>query len=127
MLVQSSALHSDELLARVDSVIGDRLSATHSTSRGYGLVEISARGVDKGAMLGAGLSSGWASTPPTSPPSATCPTTCRMLSWVGQPYVVANAHPALLEQGFPTRAAEHRVRRRADDPPAAGLRQRCVR
>ena len=30
------------------------------------------------------------------------PNDLSMLSWVGQPYVVANAHPALLAQGFAT-------------------------
>lgn len=101
MLVQSSSLHSDELLARVNSVIAGRLSATHSTSRGYGLVEISAPGVDKGAMLARvcrrlGIDAADVAA------FGDMPNDLSMLSWVGQPYVVANAHPALLDRGFPT-------------------------
>ena len=99
VLVQSPALHSDELLSLVDQVLGDRLSATHSTSRGYGLVEISARGVDKGAML-ARVCARMGIDAADVAAFGDMPNDLSMLSWVGQPYVVANAHPALLAQGF---------------------------
>jgi Cof subfamily protein (haloacid dehalogenase superfamily) len=101
VLVQSPSLHSDTLLERVDSVIGGRLSATHSTSRDYGLVEVSARGVDKGAMLArvcARMGIGAADVAAFGD----MPNDLSMLTWVGQPYVVANAHPVLLRRGFPT-------------------------
>lgn len=101
VLVQSPSLHSDELLARVDAVIAGRLSATHSSSRGYGLVEISARGVDKGAML-ARVCERMNVDPGDVAAFGDMPNDVSMLSWVGQPYVVANAHPALLELGYPT-------------------------
>lgn len=101
MLVQSPSLHSDELLSLVESAVGGRLSATHSTSRGYGLVEISARGVDKGAML-ARLCTRLGIDAAEVAAFGDMPNDLSMLSWVGQPYVVANAHPALLQRGFAT-------------------------
>lgn len=101
MLVQSTSLHSDELLARVDAVVGGRLSATHSTSRGYGLVEISAPGVTKGAML-ARVCERMGIDAADVAAFGDMPNDLSMLSWVGQPYAVANAHPVLLERGFPT-------------------------
>lgn len=101
VLVQSHSLHSDELLTRVDSVIAGRLSATHSSSRGYGLVEISARGVDKGAML-ARVCARMDIDPADVAAFGDMPNDISMLSWVGQPYVVANAHPTLLGRGFTT-------------------------
>jgi Cof subfamily protein (haloacid dehalogenase superfamily) len=101
MLVQSPSLHSDDLLQRVDSVIGGRLSTTHSTSRGYGLVEISARGVDKGTML-ARVCARLEVDAADVAAFGDMPNDLSMLSWVGQPYVVANAHPALLDRGFAT-------------------------
>ncbi|MFT4164047.1 MAG: HAD hydrolase family protein [Microlunatus sp.] len=99
VLVQSRSLQSDDLLARVDSVIAGRLSATHSSSRGYGLVEISAQGVDKGAML-ARVCARMDIDPADVAAFGDMPNDISMLSWVGQPYVVANAHPALLSRGF---------------------------
>jgi Cof subfamily protein (haloacid dehalogenase superfamily) len=101
VLVQSPGLESDELLARVDRVLGDRLSATHSSSHGYGLVEISARGVDKGAML-ARVCARMGIDADDVAAFGDMPNDLSMLGWVGQPYVVANAHPALLAQGFAT-------------------------
>lgn len=99
VLVQSRSLHSDDLLARVDSVIAGRLSATHSSSRGYGLVEISAQGVDKGAML-ARVCARMDIDAADVAAFGDMPNDISMLSWVGHPYVVANAHPALLNRGF---------------------------
>ena len=101
VLVQSPSLHSDELLARLEPVLAGRLSATHSTSRGYGLVEIAARGVDKGAML-ARLCQRLDIDAADVAAFGDMPNDLSMLTWVGQPYVVANAHPALLQRGFPT-------------------------
>ena len=101
VLVQSPVLHSDELLMRVDTAIAGRLSATHSTSRGYGLVEISAPGVDKGAML-ARVCERLEIEAADVAAFGDMPNDLSMLGWVGQPYVVANAHPSLLDRGFPT-------------------------
>ena len=93
---------------------------THSTARGYGLVEISARGVDKGAML-ARVCARMGIDAADVAAFGDMPNDLSMLSWVGQPYVVANAHPALLAQGFADRAAQLRVGGRADHPPTARL------
>ncbi|MDN5762911.1 MAG: Cof-type HAD-IIB family hydrolase [Microlunatus sp.] len=101
MLVQSPSLHSDQLLARVDEAIGDRLSATHSTSRGYGLVEVSAPGVDKGAMLARFCQQLGVEAAEVAA-FGDMPNDLSMLGWVGLPYVVANAHPDLLQRGFAT-------------------------
>ena len=100
MLVQSHDLDADRLVERVRLAVGGTLTATHSAERGYGLVELSAAGVSKASML-----------------RRTCarlgiparrvaafgdmPNDVDMLSWVGMPRVVANAHPSLLALGFP--------------------------
>ena len=99
MLVQSHDLDADRLVERVRLAVGETLTATHSADRGYGLVELSAAGVSKASML-----------------RRTCarlgiparrvaafgdmPNDVDMLSWVGMPRVVANAHPSLLALGF---------------------------
>lgn len=101
VLVQSPALHSDELLHRVQSVLGGRLTATHSATRGYGLVEVSAPGVDKGAML-ARVCRRMGIAAADVAAFGDMPNDLSMLSWVGRPYVVANAHPSLLDRGFET-------------------------
>ena len=51
LLVQSQTVLADELLERVRAALGETATATHSATRDYGLVEVSARGVNKGAML----------------------------------------------------------------------------
>ena len=54
MLVQSQTVTADDLLDRVRAAVGDRLTATHSQTRDFGLVEISAPGVQQGAHAGRG-------------------------------------------------------------------------
>ena len=68
--------------------------------RAFGLVEISAAGVTKAAMLqrccarlGIGAHEVAA--------FGDMPNDVDMLSWVGMPYIVANAHPALRTLNFP--------------------------
>jgi hydroxymethylpyrimidine pyrophosphatase-like HAD family hydrolase len=95
MLVQSADVHPDALLDRVRGCIGSTLTATHSASRGFGLVEISAPGVSKASMLRRccdrlGISASRVAA------FGDMPNDVDMLSWVGMPYVVANAHPSLL-------------------------------
>ena len=55
LLVQSKTVLADELLDRVRAALGDDLTATHSATRDYGLVEVSAPGVNKGGHAGPGL------------------------------------------------------------------------
>ena len=100
MLVQSQGVPPDDLLRTVQAEVGDTLTATHSQTRAFGLVEISAAGVTKAAMLqrccarlGIGAHQVAA--------FGDMPNDVAMLSWVGMPFVVANAHPALLALDFP--------------------------
>src|SRR3712207_2178778 len=51
MLVQSQTVPPDDLLRTVQAEIGSTLTATHSQLRAFGLVEISAAGVNKATML----------------------------------------------------------------------------
>ncbi|GAA2108778.1 HAD family hydrolase [Microlunatus panaciterrae] len=104
MLVQSHELGADELLLRVKRVVQDRLTATHSQSAGRGLVEISAPGVSKAAMLRRvcaelGIDASEVAA------FGDMPNDIEMLTWVGMPHVVANAHPALLEMDIPVVAS----------------------
>jgi Cof subfamily protein (haloacid dehalogenase superfamily) len=100
MLVQHPWLTSDELLDAVRTVVGDSLTATHSAVtrpglRESGLVEISAAGVSKASMLarwceGRGIAARDVAA------FGDMPNDVDMLTWVGMPYAVANAHPLLL-------------------------------
>ncbi|GAB2573324.1 HAD family hydrolase [Microlunatus antarcticus] len=106
MLVQSAVLGDDALLARVQACVGGALTATCSTGRGYGLVEISAAGVDKASMLARTCTR--LGVPARRVAAfGDMPNDVSMLSWVGMPRVVANAHPALLALGFPVVPANH--------------------
>ncbi|HEY0240140.1 MAG TPA: HAD family hydrolase [Friedmanniella sp.] len=106
MLVQSRSLGDDALLARVEGCVGTTLTATTSTGRGHGLVELSARGVDKASMLARTCAR--LGVPARRVAAfGDMPNDVSMLSWVGMPRVVANAHPALLALGFPVVPANH--------------------
>ena len=99
ILVQSQQVASDTLLQRVQAAVGEALTVTHSATRDYGLVEVSARGVHKGAML-ARVCERLEIAARDVAAFGDMPNDVGMLSWVGMPHVVANAHPALREQGF---------------------------
>ncbi len=101
VLVQSRDLPSDTLLAAVQDALGDILTATHSATRGYGLVEVSAPGVHKGAML-ARVCERLGVAAADVAAFGDMPNDVGMLSWVGMPRIVANAHPALRELGYLT-------------------------
>ncbi|WP_041289089.1 HAD family hydrolase [Kribbella flavida] len=93
LLVRHRSLHSDELLARVAPLVGERVAASHSG--GHGLVEIAASGVSKAAMLAdfaaeQGISA--AETIAFGDSLNDLP----MLAWAGTSYGVANAHPEVL-------------------------------
>ena len=107
MLVQSQTLDDDALRAQVGECVGTTLTATSSTGRGYGLVEVSARGVDKASMLARTCAR--LGVPARRVAAfGDMPNDVSMLSWVGMPRVVANAHPALLALGFPVVGANHK-------------------
>lgn len=106
MLVQSRSLGDDALLARVEESIGVTLTATTSSGRGHGLVELSARGVDKASMLARTCAR--LGVPARRVAAfGDMPNDVSMLSWVGMPRVVANGHPALRALGFPVVPANH--------------------
>jgi Cof subfamily protein (haloacid dehalogenase superfamily) len=93
LLVRHPSLPSDDLLALVAPVVGQRVTASHSG--GHGLVEISASGVSKAAMLAdfaaeQGISA--AETIAFGDSVNDLP----MLAWAGTSYGVANAHPEVL-------------------------------
>ena len=95
MLVQSADVPADELLHRVRGCVGSALTATHSAAQGFGLVEVSAPGVSKASMLKRcchrlGIDAAQVAA------FGDMPNDIEMLSWVGRPHVVANAHQALL-------------------------------
>jgi Cof subfamily protein (haloacid dehalogenase superfamily) len=93
LLVRHPSWHSDELLARIGPVVGDRVTASHSG--GHGLVEISATGVSKAAMLADFAAE------QGIPAAATIAfgdsiNDLPMLAWAGTSYGVANAHADVL-------------------------------
>ncbi|HET9872468.1 MAG TPA: HAD family hydrolase [Propionibacteriaceae bacterium] len=100
MLVQHAEVGADELLEHVKSVVGDTLTVTHAATGDYGLVEISGPGVSKASMLRRccerlGIDAADVAA------FGDMPNDLDMLSWVGMPHVVANAHPLLLDLGVP--------------------------
>jgi hydroxymethylpyrimidine pyrophosphatase-like HAD family hydrolase len=93
LLVRHPSWHSDELLARISPVVGGRVTASHSG--GTSLVEISASGVSKAAMLAdfaatQGISVG------ESIAFGDSINDLPMLAWAGTSYGVANAHAEVL-------------------------------
>ena len=99
MLVQSASVPADRLLDRVREAVGRSLTATHSQTRDFGLVEISAYGVSKASMLKRcaaqlGIDASRVAA------FGDMPNDVDMLSWAGMSFVVANAHPALLDLDF---------------------------
>jgi Cof subfamily protein (haloacid dehalogenase superfamily) len=100
MLVQNTAIRADELLERIRKVVGDRLTVTHSAYRDSGLAEVSAPGVSKATMLER-VCARLNVTANAVAAFGDMPNDLDMLSWVGLPHVVANAHPLLLGMDFP--------------------------
>ena len=122
MLVQSRSLGDDALLARVQGCVGATLTATMSTGRGHGLVELSARGVDKASML-----------PRTCARRASGPSRRRLRrhaerrehAQLGRDAAGRRERaPRPAGPRFPGRAGQPRVRRRGDDPRLARRRRR---
>jgi Cof subfamily protein (haloacid dehalogenase superfamily) len=94
LLVRHPSWQADELLTRVQALVGERVMASHSG--GEQLVEISASGVSKAAMLAdfaAGLGISAAETIAFGDSLNDLP----MLAWAGTSYGVANAHRQVLE------------------------------
>ena len=100
LLVQNRGVPPDELAAQVRAVVRDTLTVTHSAAGDHGLVEVSAPGVSKASMLQRlcdhlGVDAGEVAA------FGDMPNDLEMLGWAGLPHVMANAHPQLLELGYP--------------------------
>ena len=95
LLVLRESGDVDELAADVARVVGDRLTATHSTIA-RPLVEVSAAGVSKAAAL-AELCSGLGISAEDVAAFGDMPNDLEMLRWAGMPHVMADAHPDLLD------------------------------
>jgi hydroxymethylpyrimidine pyrophosphatase-like HAD family hydrolase len=93
LLVRHPSLHSDELLALVAPLVGQRVTASHSG--GHGLVEISASGVSKAAML-ADFAADQGISAAETIAFGDSVNDLPMLAWAGTSYGVANAHPEVL-------------------------------
>jgi Cof subfamily protein (haloacid dehalogenase superfamily) len=100
MLVQSRSSTPDQLLADVVAVVGDSLTVTHSATSEFGLVEISGPGVSKASMLRRCCAT-LGIDPADVAAFGDMPNDLDMLTFAGQPHVVANAHPLLLGAGYP--------------------------
>lgn len=99
MLVQSRTRTPDDLLADVVAVVGDTLTVTHSAARDLGLVEVSGPGVSKASMLQRCCAT-LGIDPADVAAFGDMPNDLDMLTFAGQPHVVANAHPLLLDGGY---------------------------
>ncbi|GAA1574789.1 Cof-type HAD-IIB family hydrolase [Kribbella karoonensis] len=93
LLVRHPSLESDDLLALVNPLVGQRVTASHSG--GHGLVEISATGVSKAAMLADFAATQGISAAETIAFGDSV-NDLPMLAWAGTSYGVANAHPEVL-------------------------------
>ncbi|GAB3623827.1 HAD family hydrolase [Mariniluteicoccus endophyticus] len=94
LLVQCRSRDAETLAALAAPVVGDRLTVTHSAFDGLGLLEVSAPGVTKAAMLDE-----YATSLGIAPSSVAAfgdmPNDLDMLRWAGHPHVMEVAHPAL--------------------------------
>jgi hydroxymethylpyrimidine pyrophosphatase-like HAD family hydrolase len=102
LLVRHPSWHSDELLAKVGPLVGTRVTASHSG--GHGLVEISASGVSKAAML-ADFAAEQGISAEECIAFGDSVNDLPMLAWAGTSYGMANAHPdvlALVDEVCPT-------------------------
>jgi Cof subfamily protein (haloacid dehalogenase superfamily) len=93
LLVRHPSWHSDELLARISPVVAGRVTASHSG--GTSLVEISASGVSKAAML-ADFAATQGISANESIAFGDSINDLPMLAWAGTSYGVANAHADVL-------------------------------
>ncbi|WP_020390584.1 Cof-type HAD-IIB family hydrolase [Kribbella catacumbae] len=93
LLVRHPSWHSDDLLARINPLVGLRVTASHSG--GSSLVEISASGVSKAAML-ADFAAELGITADQSIAFGDSLNDLPMLAWAGTSYGMANGHADVL-------------------------------
>ncbi len=93
LLVRHPSWHSDDLLARIEPLVGHQVAASHSG--GHSLVEISASGVSKAAML-ADFAADLGIPAEETIAFGDSLNDLPMLAWAGTSYGVANAHADVL-------------------------------
>jgi hypothetical protein len=93
LLVRHPSWHSDDLLAKIQPLVGERVAASHSG--GHSLVEISASGVSKAAML-ADFAAERGIVAAETIAFGDSLNDLPMLAWAGTSYGVANAHAEVL-------------------------------
>ncbi|GII56199.1 hydrolase [Planotetraspora thailandica] len=93
LLALHPSMHPDELHRQVHAIVGDIVTATHSSGRA--LIEMSAYGVTKATGLAA-LAAGRGIEPGDVLAFGDMPNDLPMLTWAGTSYAVANAHRDVL-------------------------------
>lgn len=104
MLVVSPGTSTEALAEAARRAAGGRINVTFSMLRAQGLVECSAPGVTKAAML-ADVLERMGVDPSEAMAFGDMPNDADMLDMVGHPYVMSNAHPSLLDGRYPVAGA----------------------
>lgn len=98
LLVKHEAMSCEELAEAAASVVGDRLTITHSSDPGVGLLEVSAPGVSKASLL-ADYCGRLGIDATDVAAFGDQPNDLAMLAWAGHPHVMAESHPLLHRLG----------------------------
>ncbi|WP_432560556.1 HAD family hydrolase [Granulicoccus sp. GXG6511] len=96
LLIQHEDIEADELSRRVSRAIGSALTVTHSSWGSMGLLELSASGVTKAETLERYAAELGVAREDVAA-FGDMPNDRTMLAWAGQPFVMAEAHPSLLD------------------------------
>lgn len=97
IVARSSTHPVDHMLATAEGSIGQLADVTYSG--GYGLVEISETGVNKGSTLEL-LCKDWGVAAEEVVAFGDMPNDLSSLTWAGAGYMMANGHPALADPGL---------------------------
>ncbi len=100
ILVRTERTNTERFAPVAVAAAGDQLECTFSWSDEFGTVELTAAGVTKGAALSS-LLAGLQLDPAGVAAFGDMPNDLSMLRLVGQPFIMANAHPLLVGEGFP--------------------------
>lgn len=100
ILVRTPHATTEQFAPLALEAAGDDMECTFSWSDEFGTVELTAAGVTKGAAL-AGILDSHQVDPADVAAFGDMPNDLSMLRLVGQPFIMANAHPILVEEGFP--------------------------
>lgn len=99
LLVWHPALPTDRLARVVSDAVGGAVAVTYSFLSDAGLVEVSAVGVTKASALSE-LLADWLIVPADVAGFGDMPNDVEMLRLVGRPFVPANGHQRLKDEGF---------------------------